>query len=143
MGKKARKKRKEFWKSIMLLALIYFAYQYMNADEDATEPIGANSYLEGEWQAQTDGYEDIKVVIDADSLAVYEGEEILCDEEYDLNERTLLITGAYRQDFELFALFEYRGEDGRTALIGNVVLEDGSHEEVYFSKNQTGSGRLK
>ena len=107
---------------------------------------GVNSYLQGEWQAQTDGFEDVWVVIDSDSLAVYEAGEMLCDEEYSINERTYLITGAYRQNFDLFALFEYRAGDRgineKPVLIGSALLPDGKEKEVYFTKAQTGSGRL-
>ena len=141
-----RKKRKNLLKNMILIALIYFAYRYFSAEEVKELEAGMNSCLQGEWQAITDGYEVVKVVVDEDSLMVYEGNVMLCDEEYSLNERTYLITGAYRQDFDLFALFEYRagesGAGGKSVLVGNTILADGGAKEVHFRKVQTGSGRL-
>jgi len=78
------------------------------------------------------------LLIDADSISVFDGSGQLCDEEFNMNERTQLITSAYRQDFGIFALFEYKegeeGINGKPVIVGSVLQEDGSAEEVFFTK---------
>ena len=128
------KKRKNgrIW---LLLLLIFFAYRYLDVTE---ENAGPQEGLQGEWHAHGDADDDVEVVIDEDSVRVIDGGRELCDEAYSFDERTQLVTGAYRQDFELFALFEYRsgdeGVNGAPVLIGSALRPDGRTEEIWLSK---------
>lgn len=120
---------------LLLLLLIWVAYKNMDVTDEME---GVQSGLQGEWRAHSDVYADTVVYIDEDSVRVTQDGKVLCDEMYSYDERTMLVTGAYRQDFELFALFEYRdgenGVNGRPVLIGSAVLPGGGAEEIWFSK---------
>lgn len=133
----AKRRKKARFRILLLLLLLWAAYRYLDVTDRVFAPPAAEK-IQGEWRAHGEEYEGFTVDIDADSVRVYEGRRLICDEEYSLNERTMLITGAYRQDFGCFALFEYRdGEDGvngEPMLVGNAILPDGGYEEIWFSK---------
>jgi len=120
---------------LLLLVLILLAWKYLDVTDAPAEPTAA---LQGEWRCTDSGYEDITVRIDEDMLQIFSGSTRLCSEPYAFDERTQLVTGAYRQNFELFALFEYRdGEDGangKPVLIGSAIGSDGVVEEILFWK---------
>lgn len=124
---------------ILLILLIIAANRFLGGGE-----VGMGnrrllqSGVQGTWQAQTTDYEGyIAEITDSSLLLTHNGRQ-LCDIEYHYEERTQLITGAYRKDFGPFALFEYQdaaqSSDGRPLLVGSVRSADGTVSDVYFKK---------
>lgn len=121
------------WKLILLLIAAYFAYKHFSAP-DAAVVQDASKLVVGQWGTRDEQYADVTLEIDEGSLRVLSGGEVLCDEPYLFDERTLLLTSAYRQSFGEFVLFEYRSASARPALLGSVVSLDGGHEEILFTR---------
>lgn len=121
------------WKLILLLIAAYFAYKHFSAPDPAVVQ-DASKLVVGQWGTRDEQYADVTLEIDEGSLRVLSGGEVLCDEPYLFDERTLLLTSAYRQSFGEFVLFEYRSTSARPALLGSVVSPDGGHEEILFTK---------
>jgi len=138
MGRKSRKRKKQMGKIVLLLLLIWAARNCWTDMDTESGVLSLDEQLQGEWHAHGAEYDEVYLLIDADSISVFDGSGQLCDEEFNMNERTQLITSAYRQDFGIFALFEYKegeeGINGKPVIVGSVLQEDGSAEEVFFTK---------
>lgn len=134
MGKRRRRK----WgikRIVLLIILLWAVNKALNPEDGALmPPDSAEEVYFGEWTPVSAENKETTVVIDADSVRVVNGQEELCDVAYSFDERTLLITGVYRQDFGPFALFEYASEDGHDLLIGSAIQPDGGYKEIVFKK---------